>query len=101
MRSVASGPSGITAATRSAMSNRRSAYASSITPPSDVILPPSKASVTFLCATVGKSKGRGVPSKMGTVVLDFRRAIRSGKRIMPHIHGLGYVVLPRSDELIE
>ena len=66
-----------------------------------MVLPPSKAAVTFLCATVGKSKGSGVSSKMGYVPLNFRRAIGSGKRIMPHIHGLGYVVLPLSDESIE
>ena len=84
-----------------AMASRRSDRESSITPPSNMILPPSKAVVPFLCASVGKSKGRGVSSKIGSVLLNFRRAIGSGKRIMRHIHGLGYVVLPRSDELIE
>ena len=33
-----------------------------IAPPSDVIRPPSKAALTFLRATAGRSKGRGISS---------------------------------------
>jgi hypothetical protein len=36
--------------------------ANSITPPSEVIRPPSKAALTFLRATAGRSKGRGISS---------------------------------------
>src|SRR5713226_3742045 len=61
--------SGITRARWSAMPRRRSASARSITPPSDVIRPPSKAALTFLRATAGRSKGSGISSSMTRIPL--------------------------------
>lgn len=63
-------PSGIARASRSAMPSRRSTWASSITPPSELIRPPSKAAAIFLRWTAGETErqkvivghgGRGVP----------------------------------------
>src|SRR5512132_2636811 len=51
---------GITAARWSAMPSRRSASARSITPPSEVIRPPSKVALAFLRAIAGRSKGSRV-----------------------------------------
>jgi hypothetical protein len=51
---------GITTASWSAMPSRRSASARSITPPSEVIRPPSKVALTFLRAIAGKPKGSRV-----------------------------------------
>ena len=49
------------------MPSRRSAWASSITPPSEVIRPPSKAAVIFLRWTAGKENGRRLSSVMAGV----------------------------------
>jgi hypothetical protein len=51
-------------ASRSASLSLRSARESSITPPSEVILPPSKAAVTFSRATAGNEKAAVVSSIM-------------------------------------
>ena len=61
------GGSAISAASLSAMPRRRSAAASSITPPSDVRRPPSNAALTFLRRTAGKSNGSRVSSDMAGV----------------------------------
>src|SRR5713226_2051744 len=55
-------PSGIARASRSAMPSRRSAWASNMTPPSELIRPPSKAAVIFLRRTAGKQNGRRLSS---------------------------------------
>ena len=65
---LASRPSGITAASRSAMPSRRSALAISMTLPSEVTRPPSKAALTFLRAIVGRSKGGGISSSIKLAV---------------------------------
>ena len=59
--------SGITAASFSAMPSRRSAAARSITPPSELMRPPSKAAMTFLRDTAGKEKGSSVLCVMAGV----------------------------------
>ncbi len=84
MTRSASRSSGITRASRSAMPSRRSAWAKSITPPSDVIRPPSKAALTFFRATGGRSKGRGISSsiKIHCSLIAVRLLIRS---TMTHI----------------
>ena len=51
-------PPGITRASRSARPSRRSAWASNMTPPSELIRPRSKAAVTFFRSTAGKENGR-------------------------------------------
>ncbi len=66
---VGSRRSGIRRASRSAIPRRRSANYSSMTPPSDVRRPPSKAAVTFFCPTAGKSKDGTVPSTMAGVAM--------------------------------
>src|SRR6266851_4397060 len=60
-------PSGIARASRSAMPSRRSAWASNMTPPSELIRPPSKAAVIFLRRTAGKQNGRRLSSVMAGV----------------------------------
>src|SRR5713226_542239 len=60
-------PSGIARASRSAMPSRRSAWASNVTPPSELIRPPSKAAVIFLRRTAGKQNGRRLSSVMAGV----------------------------------
>jgi len=50
-----------------AMPMRRSAAPSSITPPSELIRPPSNAATTFLRQTAGKPKGGTVSSDMAGV----------------------------------
>jgi hypothetical protein len=57
----------INGASRSAMPSSFSTAASSITPPSEVMRPPSKAAVTFLRSTVGKLKGSRLSSSMAGV----------------------------------
>ena len=64
---VRSRRSAISAASFAQIPSRRSAAANSITPPSEVIRPPSKAAVTFLRATAGKVKGSSVSSVMADV----------------------------------
>ncbi len=64
---LASRPSGITAASLAATPSRCSASASSITPPPEVIRPPSNAAVTFLRPTAGNVNGRDVSSVMADV----------------------------------
>src|SRR5438093_1527725 len=49
------------------MPSRRSAWASNITPPSELIRPPSKAAVIFLRQTAGKQNGRRLSSVMAGV----------------------------------
>lgn len=51
----------------SAIPSRRSAIASSMTPPSGVRQPPSKSAVIFLRPTAGKENGRIVVSVIGGV----------------------------------
>ena len=70
---VGSRRSGKQRASRSAMPSRRSAIASSITPPSEVRRPPSKAAVTFLRATAGNENGRRLSSVMAGVAGAVRR----------------------------
>src|SRR6266849_2442435 len=60
-------PSGIARASRSAMPSRRSAWASNMTPPSELIRPLSKAAVIFLRRTAGKQNGRRLSSVMAGV----------------------------------
>src|SRR5215468_1260854 len=60
--------SAITAASFSAIASRRSACARTITPPSEVIRPPSNAAVIFLLATAGKANGRNLSLVMAGVV---------------------------------
>jgi hypothetical protein len=60
--------SGMQRARRSATPKRRSAIESNITPPSEVIRPPSNAAVTFLAPTAGNANGRIVSSVMAAVV---------------------------------
>ena len=97
--------SGITRASWSAIPRRRSAWARSITPPSVVIRPPSKAALTFLRATAGRSKGRGdIVVHNSLPFLDRWAASATG--IMPHIHVSGYFRLTvrltvPADEVIE
>src|SRR6266851_7796623 len=69
---------GIARASRSAMPSRRSAWASSITPPSEVIRPPSKAAAIFLRRTAGKQNGRRLSSVMaGVARLDPGKGLAS------------------------
>src|SRR6267378_3995826 len=71
-------PSGITRASRSAMPSRRSAWANSMTPPSELIRPPSKAAVIFLRWTTGKQNGRRLSSVMaGVACLDPGKGLAS------------------------
>src|SRR5205823_11984522 len=49
------------------MPSRRSAWASSMTPPSELIRPPSKAAVIFLRRTAGKQNGRRLSPVMADV----------------------------------
>src|SRR5438105_2807381 len=49
------------------MPSRRSAWASNITPPSELIRPPSKAAVIFFRQTAGKQNGRRLSSVMAGV----------------------------------
>src|SRR3954469_22172050 len=49
------------------MPSRCSAWASNITPPSELIRPPSKAAVIFLRQTAGKQNGRRLSSVMAGV----------------------------------
>src|SRR5436305_630647 len=49
------------------MPSRRSAWASNITPPSELIRPPSKAAVIFLRQTAGKQNGRRLSSVLAGV----------------------------------
>src|SRR5271156_5609474 len=51
------------------MPSRRSTPRSSNTPASDDSIPPSNATLTFLRATAGRSKGRSVSSSMTDVAL--------------------------------
>src|SRR5258708_25115947 len=46
------------------MPSRRSAWASNMTPPSELIRPPSKSAVIFLRQTAGKQNGRRLSSGM-------------------------------------
>src|SRR6266849_10449346 len=64
-------PSGIARASRSAMPSRRSAWASNMTPPSELIRPPSKAAVIFLRRTAGKQNGR----RLSSVIAGVRASI--------------------------
>jgi hypothetical protein len=59
--------SAISDANRCAIPMPRSAAASSITPPSEVMRPPSNAAVTFLRPTAGKPNGLIVSSDMAGV----------------------------------
>ena len=83
MTRLASQPSGIAAASMLAMPSRRSASASSITPPSEVIGPPSNATVTFLRPMAGSANGGLVSSIMADV--DVVEGFGFGNRILPHI----------------
>src|SRR3954471_9236876 len=67
---VGSRGSAIRAASLSTIPRRRSAAASSITPPSDVMRPPSNAAVTFLRATAGKWNGSRLSSDMAGVARE-------------------------------
>src|SRR6266849_1648666 len=49
------------------MPSRRSAWASNMTPPSELIRPPSKAAVIFLRRMAGKQNGRRLSSVMAGV----------------------------------
>ena len=60
---------GIRRASRSAIPRRRSDNDSSITPPSEVRHPPSKAAVMILHPTAGKLKDRTVSSTMAGVAV--------------------------------
>jgi hypothetical protein len=60
-------PSGIARASRSAMPSRRSAWASSMTPPSELRRAPSKPAVSFLRSTAGNENGSRVSSVMAGV----------------------------------
>ena len=51
----------------SAMPSRRSAWASNMTPPSEVIRPPSNAAVIFLRSTAGNENGSRLSSIMAGV----------------------------------
>src|SRR5215472_940323 len=74
-------PSGITRASRSAMPSRRSAWASRMTPPSELIRPPSKAAVIFLRRTAGKQNGRRLSSLMaGVARLDPSKGLASATK---------------------
>src|SRR5215217_2450048 len=59
--------SGIARASRSVIPRRRSAWASNMTPPSELIRPPSNAAVIFLRQTAGKQNGRRLSSVMAGV----------------------------------
>jgi hypothetical protein len=59
--------SAISAASLSAMPIRRSASANSITPPSELMRPPSNAAVTFLRCTDGSANGSRLSSVMAGV----------------------------------
>src|SRR3981081_194678 len=60
------------------MPSRRSAWASSMTPPSELIRPPSKAAVIFLRWTTGKQNGRRLSSIMaGVACLDLGKGLAS------------------------
>src|SRR5271168_4033464 len=66
------------AASRDAMPSRLSTPRSSSTPTSDDSIPPSNATLTFLRATAGSSKGRSVScSMMGVALLDRSRETAS------------------------
>jgi hypothetical protein len=64
---IGSRASAITAESFSAMPSRRSASANTITPPSELIRPPSNAAVIFLPATAGNENGSNVSSVMAGV----------------------------------
>src|SRR5277367_861339 len=66
------------AASRDAMPSRLSTPRSSSTPTSDDSIPPSNATLTFLRATAGSSKGRSVSCSMtGVALLDRSRETAS------------------------
>jgi hypothetical protein len=71
-------------------------------PSSEVILPPSKAALTFFRATAGRSKGSGISSSV-SVCRSLDRCATSGRGIMPHIHVSDYVrlLLALADEVVE
>jgi hypothetical protein len=79
------------------------ACASSITPPSEVIRPPSNAALTLLRAIVGRSKGRRLSSSMAKVLSSQSLQLTDfGERIMPHIHVSDYFwPVAGADEVIE
>jgi hypothetical protein len=63
----------ITAASLSANPRRRSAAASTITPPSDVMRPSSNAAVIFLPRMAGNENGSSISSVMAGVARKMRR----------------------------
>ena len=62
----------ISRASLSAIPNCRSTALSSMTPPSDVMRPPSKAAVSFLRPMAGKWNGKVVPTGMAGVARRVR-----------------------------
>jgi hypothetical protein len=78
-------------ASRSTMQIRRSAWASSITPPSEVIRPP-KAALTFLLATVAGRRAEGYPHPSGFAAPRALCACCFDHGIMPNILVSDYIV---------
>ena len=77
------------------MPSRRSAWASSMTPPSEVIRPPSKAAVTFLRSMAGNENGSRLSSLMAGVARS-RQRVGVSNRILRPIKSLRYVRHPKS-----
>lgn len=76
---------------------RRSAMARSMTPPSDVSLPPSNEAVIFLRETAGNENGRLVSSVMASVAARMRGGWVS---ILRHLSGLRHARQPLNKPLM-
>ena len=87
------GPRGsaMRAAMRSTMPIRRSASASSATPPSEVMRPPSKAALTFLRPTLGR-----LEQKTGGAVIH---GVAGGASCVPNRVGFDNQILLRNNQL--
>ena len=79
------------------MPSRRSAWASSMTPPSELSRPPSNAAVTFLRSTAGNQNGSRVSSVMaGVARSDPGTGLASDNQILRQIKRLCYIRQPKS-----
>src|SRR5271156_5161283 len=80
---------------RLATPSRRSAIANSITPPSEVRRPPSKAAVTFLARMAGNENGRGFSLVMASGALAGGDQDRCSNQILRYISALHYARQPK------
>ena len=76
------------------MPSRRSAMASSITPPSEVSRPPSKSAVIFRPRTAGNANGGIVSWVMAGVASRLVRMIGLDTQTIRNTKDLGYARLP-------